>query len=82
MLDKMVAAMGYARDDVYICNVVKCRPPENRTPKADEAIAFCARLLEDLEDLYWMHQGMAEYRAGGGIDLETVAPLCDKYRST
>ncbi|OQY16392.1 MAG: hypothetical protein B6I35_15915 [Anaerolineaceae bacterium 4572_32.2] len=28
--------------------------------------------LEDLEDLYWMHQGMAEYQAGGGIDLETA----------
>ena len=27
-----VAAMGYERDDVYVCNVVKCRPPDNRTP--------------------------------------------------
>ena len=44
LLDKMVAAMGYARDDVYICNVVKCRPPENRTPRAEEALA-CAKFL-------------------------------------
>lgn len=44
LLDKMVAAMGYARDDVYICNVVKCRPPENRTPRPEEAIA-CSRFL-------------------------------------
>ncbi len=37
LLDKMVAAMGYGRDDVYICNVVKCRPPGNRTPLPNEA---------------------------------------------
>ncbi len=39
LLDKMIAAMGYARDEVYICNVVKCRPPDNRTPLPDEAKA-------------------------------------------
>ena len=44
LLDKMIAAMGYGRDDVYVCNVVKCRPPENRTPRPEEAIA-CARFL-------------------------------------
>lgn len=50
LLDKMIAAMGYSRDGVYICNVVKCRPPENRTPKPDEALA-CARFLEPQLDL-------------------------------
>ena len=44
LLDRMIAAMGYGRDEVYICNVVKCRPPENRTPRPEEAIA-CARFL-------------------------------------
>jgi uracil-DNA glycosylase family 4 len=44
LLDKMVAAMGYGRDDVYICNVVKCRPPENRTPRPEEMLA-CSRYL-------------------------------------
>ena len=44
LLDKMIAAMGYGRDEVYICNVVKCRPPENRTPQADEAEA-CKQYL-------------------------------------
>jgi DNA polymerase len=44
LLDKMIAAMGYGRDEVYICNVVKCRPPENRTPRAEEALA-CSRFL-------------------------------------
>lgn len=45
LLDKMIAAMGYSRDGVYICNVVKCRPPENRTPLPDESAA-CARFLD------------------------------------
>jgi uracil-DNA glycosylase len=44
LLDKMITAMGYGRDDVYICNVVKCRPPENRTPLPEEAAA-CSRFL-------------------------------------
>lgn len=39
LLDKMIAAMGFARDDVYVCNVVKCRPPKNRTPQPEEALA-------------------------------------------
>lgn len=45
LLDKMVSAMGFARDAVYICNVVKCRPPENRTPLPDEAAA-CGHFLD------------------------------------
>ena len=44
LLDRMIAAMGYERNGVYICNVVKCRPPDNRTPLPTEA-ATCARFL-------------------------------------
>jgi uracil-DNA glycosylase family 4 len=44
LLDRMIAAMGYDREAVYVCNVVKCRPPENRTPRPDEAIA-CSHFL-------------------------------------
>jgi DNA polymerase len=50
LLDRMIAAMGYARDGVYICNVVKCRPPENRTPLPTEAAA-CAHYLVPQLDL-------------------------------
>ncbi len=39
LLTKMIEAMGYSRDDVYICNVVKCRPPGNRNPEPDEVEA-------------------------------------------
>ena len=45
LLTKMIAAMGYGRDEVYICNVVKCRPPGNRNPEADE-ITACQPFLE------------------------------------
>ena len=44
LLDRMIAAMGYGREQVYICNVVKCRPPENRTPRPEEMLA-CSRFL-------------------------------------
>ena len=36
LLTKMIEAMGFRRDEVYIANVVKCRPPENRNPEPDE----------------------------------------------
>jgi uracil-DNA glycosylase family 4 len=36
LLNNMIQAMGIAREDVYIANVVKCRPPDNRTPERDE----------------------------------------------
>lgn len=49
LLDRMIAAMGYGRDDVYICNVVKCRPPENRTPRPEEALACSRFLIPQLE---------------------------------
>lgn len=49
LLDKMVAALGYDRDGVYICNVVKCRPPESRTPTLSEAQACGAFLTAQLE---------------------------------
>ena len=39
LLDKMLAAIHLKREDVYIANVVKCRPPGNRTPTPDEAAA-------------------------------------------
>src|SRR5271165_4498437 len=36
LLNNMIKAMGLRREDVYIANVVKCRPPQNRTPERDE----------------------------------------------
>jgi DNA polymerase len=48
LLDRMIAAMGYGRDDVYVCNIVKCRPPNNRKPEPEEmatCMPFLARQL-------------------------------------
>ncbi|MCL2625657.1 MAG: uracil-DNA glycosylase [Cystobacterineae bacterium] len=44
LLTKMIEAMRFSRDEVYICNVVKCRPPDNRNPEPDE-IAACQGFL-------------------------------------
>jgi len=44
LLTKMIEAMNYSRETVYICNVVKCRPPENRNPTHEE-IAACSPFL-------------------------------------
>ena len=49
LLTKMIAAMGLARDDVFIANVVKCRPPNNRTPMPDEVAACWDYLIRQLQ---------------------------------
>jgi DNA polymerase len=45
LLDKMINAMGLRREQVYIANIVKCRPPNNREPAPDE-VATCTPYLE------------------------------------
>jgi DNA polymerase len=49
LLTQMIEAMGLQREDVYICNVVKCRPPENRTPEKDEVQICSPFLLRQLD---------------------------------
>ena len=39
LLTRMIEAIGLKRSEVYICNIVKCRPPQNRNPEVDEAQA-------------------------------------------
>jgi len=48
LLTKIIAAMGYSRDQVFIGNIVKCRPPENRTPYPDEMKACLPFLKEQI----------------------------------
>lgn len=45
LLTKMIEAMGLTRQEVYICNIIKCRPPGNRNPEPDE-IAACEPFLK------------------------------------
>jgi len=49
LLTQMIEAMGLQRKDVYICNVVKCRPPENRLPEPDEIKTCSPYLLRQLD---------------------------------
>ncbi|WP_316413827.1 uracil-DNA glycosylase [Mesoterricola silvestris] len=49
LLDKMLGAMGFSRNQVYICNVVKCRPPDNRTPTPAEAQRCLPYLRRQIE---------------------------------
>ena len=48
LLNNMIAAMGLRRQDVYIANIVKCRPPANRTPERDECDTCSPFLLRQI----------------------------------
>jgi uracil-DNA glycosylase family 4 len=49
LLNRMIQWIGMKREDVYICNVVKCRPPGNRTPEKDEIETCSTFLFRQLE---------------------------------
>ncbi len=49
VLGRIITAMGLKREEVYICNVVKCRPPGNRDPEQDEIAACSSFLLRQLQ---------------------------------
>jgi len=49
LLDKIIAAVGLKRNDVFICNILKCRPPDNRDPAAEEIISCLPYLERQLE---------------------------------
>lgn len=49
LLDKMIAAMQFSRESVYIANVAKCRPPGNRNPEDDEAAACLPYLNRQID---------------------------------
>jgi DNA polymerase len=51
-LDEIIAAMGFRREDVYICNILKARPPGNRTPLPDEVAM----------SLPWLHRQLSIIR--------------------
>ncbi len=49
LLNNMIAAMGLKREEVYIANVVKCRPPANRTPEPEEAHTCSPFLFKQID---------------------------------
>ena len=74
LLDKMIDAMGWSRDTVYIANVLKCRPPGNRDPEADEIEAcrpFLARQIRAIAPRLIVTLG----RPASHLILRTDAPM-------
>jgi len=49
LLDKLIEGIGLSREEIYICNVLKCRPPNNRDPKPEEASICKSYLIAQLE---------------------------------
>ncbi len=49
LLDLMLMAAGFPREQVYVCNVLKCRPPQNRNPQPDEVEACSPYLIRQVE---------------------------------
>lgn len=49
LLDKMIRACGLDRSDVFIANILKCRPPKNRDPKPDEIVSCLGYLQRQIE---------------------------------
>jgi uracil-DNA glycosylase family 4 len=52
LLNKMIAGMGLRREQVFIANIVKCRPPDNRVPAPDEVATCTPYLLSQLEIIH------------------------------
>ena len=74
LLDEMLRAIGEARGSVFIANVLKCRPPNNRDPKADESAA-CRSYLERQIELIKPRIILAVGRIAAQQLLETDAPV-------
>jgi DNA polymerase len=74
LLDKMIAAMGWSRETVYIANILKCRPPGNRDPQPDE-VAECAPFLYRQIDAIAPRVIVALGKPAAQTLLQTSAPI-------
>ena len=74
LLDAMLLALGHERSEVYIANVVKCRPPQNRDPRPEEA-ASCAPFLDRQIALLQPKIILAVGRVAAQRLLDTDAPV-------
>ena len=74
LLTKMIEAMGLSRDEVYIANVVKCRPPGNRNPEEDEikeCLPFLQKQIQFIEPKVIVALG----KFAAQTVIETQAPI-------
>lgn len=74
LLDKILAAIGFTRQDVYIANILKCRPPNNRDPQPDE-MHLCIPYLKEQIRLIHPQLICALGRIAAHGLLETTTPL-------
>ena len=74
LLDRMIEAMGWTRDAVYIANVLKCRPPGNRDPQSDE-IAACKPFLFEQIDAIRPRVIVTLGKPAAHLVLQTTAPI-------
>jgi DNA polymerase len=74
LLTKIIEAIGLTRDQVYIANVIKCRPPQNRNPEADE-VARCEPFLNHQIDLIRPRVIVALGTFAAHALLKTDAPI-------
>lgn len=74
LLNAMIKTMGFERSDVYIANILKCRPPENRDPQANEA-ARCTPFLNQQINLVQPRVLLAVGRIAAHYLLNTKASL-------
>jgi uracil-DNA glycosylase family 4 len=74
LLNAMLRAIGFARSDVYIANILKCRPPNNRDPKPEEAAA-CTPYLEQQIGLVAPRAILAVGRIAAQWLLQSDAPI-------
>ncbi len=77
LLNNMINAMGLQREQVYIANIVKCRPPQNRTPEPAEAITCSQFLLRQIdvirpEIIVALGSTAATYLLGGKSPLSAL----------
>ncbi|MCK4223791.1 MAG: uracil-DNA glycosylase [candidate division Zixibacteria bacterium] len=74
LLDRMLAAINFKREDVFIANILKCRPPENRDPRPDE-IETCKPYLMQQIKLIQPKIILALGRISAQVLLQTKSPL-------
>ncbi len=85
LLDKIILAMGMKREEVYICNTLKCRPPMNRTPLPDErgnCREYFDRQLELVKPQYIVALGLtaAQNLLGATLTLGKLRGQFHQYR--
>ena len=74
LLTKIIEAIGMRREDVWICNVLKCRPPQNRNPEPDEVLA-CQPFLEKQIDAIQPRVLVGLGKFGAHWLLKTAEPI-------